>query len=236
MRDPLLFSILGFWNLSRIRTYKEVRAVFYQHCTNSGLHNTFITVEISLFPQEIKYFPVLKPPPSLFNRNGVLYNRCFLVPLNGRGNNFMMLPSNIYLNLKIIFYNLTGGRGTQVEKSERCLFFFKKKKQGPESLRLFLHLKRETRTESKSPVQSGGIHIYSSRQVNLFSCTTSESALSVLKKKVVTMDTKILGNMIRKGPEQVVPTDFFFFCIDAKWQSLHKLYLSLYRRQRSLRG
>lgn len=128
MRDPLLFSILGFWNLSRIRTYKEVRAVFYQHCTNSGLHNTFITVEISLFPQEIKYFPVLKPPPSLFNRNGVLYNRCFLVPLNGRGNNFMMLPSNIYLNLKIIFYNLTGGRGTQVEKSERCLFFFKKKK------------------------------------------------------------------------------------------------------------
>lgn len=124
VRDALLFSILGFWNLSRIRTYKKVRAVFYQHCTNSGLHNTFITVEISQFPQQIKYFPVLKTPPSLFNRDGVLHNRCFLVPLNGRGNNFMMLPSNIYLYLKIIFYNLTGERDTQVEKSRRCFFFY----------------------------------------------------------------------------------------------------------------
>lgn len=105
------------------------------------------------------------------------------MPLNGKGNNFMMLPSNIYLYLKIMFYNLTGmgGQGGGGEKNRSLKR--KKKKQG-ELPRLFLHLKWEIQTDSKSPVQSGGIHIYSSRQVNLFYCMTSENALSVLKTKL----------------------------------------------------
>lgn len=68
----------------------------------------------------------------------------------------------------------------------------------------------EIRTDSKSPVQSGGIHI-SSRQVTLFYFMTSENALSARKPKAVNMDTKILGNItIKKGPEQVVPTETGF--------------------------
>jgi len=41
------------------------------------------------------------------------------VPLNGKENYFMMLPSNIYLSLKTMFYNLTGrgGQGGYREKS-----------------------------------------------------------------------------------------------------------------------
>lgn len=58
------------------------------------------------------------------------------------------------------------------------------------------------------------------------------------------MDTKIMDNrMIRKGPERVVPTETgFVFCwflssVDAKWQSLHKLYFweSLQKAEKSKR-
>lgn len=53
-----------------------------------------------------------------------------------------------------------------------------------DSPRLFLNLKMKVRTDSKSSVQSGGIHIYSSRQVNLFNCMTSENVLLVLKTRL----------------------------------------------------
>lgn len=45
----------------------------------------------------------------------------------------MMLPSNIYLHFKIMFYDLTG-KGGQGEKSS-------KKKRQEESPKLFLHIK-----------------------------------------------------------------------------------------------
>lgn len=65
--------------------------------------------------------PVLKVLLFLFSRNRVLYNRYFLVPLNGRGNNFMMLPSNIYLYSKIMFCFtlLLGGGGGMERRKEQ---------------------------------------------------------------------------------------------------------------------
>lgn len=59
------------------------------------------------------------------------------------------------------------------------------------------------------------------------------------------MDTKILDNRtIRKRPEPVVPTEtglvcvlWFLSSVDAKWQSLHKLYFweSLQKAEKSKR-
>lgn len=69
------------------------------------------------------------------------------------------------------------------EKSKSLKIKHKKKKERGESPRLFLHLKMKVRTDSKSFLQSGGIHIDSSRQVNLFNCMTSENVLSVLKTR-----------------------------------------------------
>lgn len=59
----------------------------------------------------------------------------------------------------------------------------KKRKRERREENLFLHLKMKVRTDSKSSLQSGGIHIYSSRQVNLFNCMTSENVLLVLKTR-----------------------------------------------------
>lgn len=60
----------------------------------------------------------------------------------------------------------------------------KSEREREESPRIFLHLKMKVRTDSKSSLQSGGIHIYSSRQVNLFSCMTSENVLSMSKTRL----------------------------------------------------
>lgn len=56
------------------------------------------------------------------------------MPLNGRRNNFMMLPSNIYLYPKIMFYTFTGRVGGMDRRREQLFENGKKKKKRKESL------------------------------------------------------------------------------------------------------
>lgn len=49
------------------------------------------------------------------------------------------------------------------------------------------------------------------------------------------MDTKILGNMIRKGPEQVVPTDIFFLYRCKMAKPPQTLFESLQKAEKSKR-
>lgn len=90
-----------------------------QNCTDSILHNIHRLQYFCFYKRlNVSCLPVLEVLLFLFKKNRVLYNRYFLVPLNGRGNNFMMLPSNIYLYPKIMFYTFTGRGRWNGEKSK----------------------------------------------------------------------------------------------------------------------
>lgn len=66
VRDPLLFSLLVSGNYPELEPTKMFEQYFYQHCTNSGLHNTSaLTLRYLSFYKTLNIFLSACPKGSL---------------------------------------------------------------------------------------------------------------------------------------------------------------------------